>query len=69
MEIQEVHWGRMIDHLQLVVRDLEASKRFYSAVLAALGIPLSAEGKDWFLADELFVSSLSRPFRPGRMGP
>ncbi len=32
METQELHRGRLIDHLQLVVKDLVASKRFYTAV-------------------------------------
>ncbi|OJH38895.1 glyoxalase [Cystobacter ferrugineus] len=57
METNMLHRGRLIDHLQLVVRDLAASKRFYSAVLGALGIPLGGEGADYFWADELFVSS------------
>ena len=57
METQQLHRGRLIDHLQLVVRDLQASKRFYTAVLGALGIPLGGEGEDYFWADELFVSS------------
>jgi catechol 2,3-dioxygenase-like lactoylglutathione lyase family enzyme len=59
METNLLHRGRLIDHLQLVVRDLPASKRFYSAVLGALGIPLGGEGEDYFWADELFVSSVS----------
>ncbi len=37
METQELHRGRLIDHLQLVVRDLAASRRFYEAVLAVVG--------------------------------
>jgi catechol 2,3-dioxygenase-like lactoylglutathione lyase family enzyme len=57
METQELHRGRLIDHLQLVVRDLPASKRFYSAVFEVLGIPLGGEGDDYFWADELFVST------------
>lgn len=40
METMELHRGRLIDHLQLVVRDLPASKRFYTAVFDTLGIPL-----------------------------
>lgn len=59
METNQLHRGRLIDHLQLVVRDLAASKRFYSAALGALGIPLGGEGEDYFWADELFVSSMS----------
>jgi catechol-2,3-dioxygenase len=36
METSEVHRGRLIDHIQLVVADLAASQTFYTAVLAAL---------------------------------
>jgi len=57
METQEISRGRLIDHLQLVVRDLGASKRFYQAVFGALGIPLGGEAADYFWADELFVST------------
>ena len=57
METQELHRGRLIDHLQLVVRDLPASQRFYSAIFAVLDIPLGGTGEDYFWADELFVSS------------
>jgi catechol 2,3-dioxygenase-like lactoylglutathione lyase family enzyme len=57
METQTLHRGRLIDHLQLVVKDLGASKRFYSAVFGALGIPIGGEGEDFFWVDELFISS------------
>lgn len=57
MKTQELHRGRLIDHLQLVVNDVAASKRFYSAALGVLGIPMGGEGKDYFWFDELFVSS------------
>ena len=57
METQELHRGRLIDHIQLVVRDLPASKRFYSAVFEVLGVPMAGEGEDYFWADELFVST------------
>lgn len=57
METNELHRGRLIDHIQLVVRDLAASRRFYDAVLGALGIPLGGEAEGYFWADELFVSS------------
>jgi len=53
----ELHRGRLIDHVQLVVTDIERSKRFYAAVLGALGMPLGGEGADYFWVDELFVSS------------
>lgn len=57
METQEIYRGRLIDHIQLVVRDLPASRRFYTAVFEVLGIPLGGSGIDYFWADELFVSS------------
>ena len=53
----ELHRGRLIDHVHLVVGDVEASRKFYKAVLSVLGIGLGGEGKDHFWADELFVSS------------
>lgn len=58
METQELHRGRLIDHIQLVVRDLAASRSFYTAVLSALGVPMGGEGEGYFWADELFVTSI-----------
>ncbi|HUD40835.1 MAG TPA: VOC family protein [Dokdonella sp.] len=57
MQTQELHRGRLIDHIQLVVRDLAASRRFYAAMFDVLGVPLGGESEDYFWADELFVSS------------
>ena len=57
MEAQNLHRGRLIDHIQLVVRDIAASRRFYEAALGVLGIPIGGGGEDHFWADELFVSS------------
>lgn len=57
MATQTMHRGRLFDHLQLVVKDLEASRRFYGAVFEVLGIPIGGSGKDYFWADELFVST------------
>lgn len=42
MEAQRLHRGRLIDHLQLVVRDLDASRRFYDAVFEVLGVQVQA---------------------------
>ena len=53
----EFHKGRLIDHVHLRVRELGASRRFYRAVLDALGIPLGGESDGWFWADELYVSA------------
>ncbi len=52
----EYHFGRLIDHVHLVVSNLEASKTFYHAVLQSLGRGLSGEGDGYFHADELFVT-------------
>lgn len=61
MEANELHRGRLIDHLQLVVADLPASRRFYQAVLDVLGVPVSGEGEGFFWADELVVSAADSP--------
>ncbi|MDQ8034178.1 MAG: VOC family protein [Bordetella sp.] len=58
METQSLHRGRLIDHIQLVVRDLPASRRFYAAVCEALAVPWGGDGPDFFWIDELFVSSV-----------
>ena len=57
METQELHRGRLIDHIQLVVRDLPAAQKFYTAILDVLKIPLGGTGAGFFWADELFVST------------
>jgi catechol 2,3-dioxygenase-like lactoylglutathione lyase family enzyme len=67
MDVREVIRGRLIDHLQLVVRDLGASKRFYRAVFEALGIPLGGEGPDFFFADELWVSTADSRSAAGQL--
>lgn len=67
MDTNELHRGRLIDHLQLVVRDLEASRRFYQAVFDALQIPMSGSGDDYFWADELFVSTASSEAAQGEL--
>jgi catechol 2,3-dioxygenase-like lactoylglutathione lyase family enzyme len=52
----QFHRGRLIDHVHLRVADVEASKRFYRAVFASLGLPdIVHEGPGFFHADELFV--------------
>ena len=53
----ELHRGRLVDHIQLVVKDLPASRRFYEAVFKVLDIPIGGEAEDYFWADELFISS------------
>jgi catechol 2,3-dioxygenase-like lactoylglutathione lyase family enzyme len=67
MQTQTLHRGRLIDHLQLVVRDVAASRRFYAAVFDVLGIPLGGEGEDHFWYDELFVSTKESSAAQGRL--
>jgi catechol 2,3-dioxygenase-like lactoylglutathione lyase family enzyme len=61
----EIHRGRLLDHVQLVVADIEASKRFYRAVFEVLGVPLGGEGDDHIWADELFISTAQSPAANG----
>ena len=67
METQQLHRGRLIDHIQLVVRDLAASRKFYTAVFKALKIPIAGKGKDYFWADELFVSTKGSKAAAGKL--
>lgn len=67
MDVNEIHRGRLIDHVQLVVRDLAASRRFYGAVFEVLGIPIGGEEETYFWADELFISSASSPAALGEL--
>jgi catechol 2,3-dioxygenase-like lactoylglutathione lyase family enzyme len=57
METLELHRGRLIDHIQLVVKNLAESRRFYEAVFGVLGISIGGEGPDYFWADEFVVST------------
>lgn len=61
METNQLHRGRLIDHIQLVVRNLKASQDFYTAVLAVLDIPIAGTTETYFWADELVISSVKSP--------
>jgi catechol 2,3-dioxygenase-like lactoylglutathione lyase family enzyme len=67
METQELHRGRLIDHIQLVVRDLAASRKFYGALFDVLGVPIGGEGPDYFWIDELFISTADSRAAQGRL--
>jgi catechol 2,3-dioxygenase-like lactoylglutathione lyase family enzyme len=54
----QLHRGRLIDHVHLVVRDIEASRRFYGAIMGVLGIEPAASGAEYFGYDELYVSTV-----------
>ena len=52
----EFHRGRLIDHVHLRASVLAASKKFYRAVLLALGKDRGIqEGEHYFSADELWI--------------
>lgn len=51
------HLGRLIDHLHLVVEDIDKSRRFYRAVLECIGLEPTEHGADAFSCDELYVSN------------
>ena len=67
METMELHRGRLIDHVQLVVRDLAASRRFYDAVMKVLDVPLGGEMDGFFWFDELCVSTADSPAAQGQL--
>lgn len=67
METQELHRGRLIDHIQLVVRDLAASQTFYAAVFDVLKVPMGGAGDGYFWADELFVSTADSEAAQGKL--
>jgi catechol 2,3-dioxygenase-like lactoylglutathione lyase family enzyme len=50
----------LIDHVHLVVRDLAASKRFYRAALAAIGVAIDGDDDDAMWAGELYISNPAR---------
>lgn len=58
------HVGRLIDHVHLKVRDLSASRRFYDAVLGALGLPAMEDYGELLEGDELCLS-LGEPITSG----
>ena len=67
MSTQELHRGRLVDHIQLVVGDLPAAQKFYAAILEVLEVPMGGTGDGFFWADELFVSIADHPAAQGRL--
>ena len=67
MAAQKLERGRLIDHIQLVVADLPASRRFYGAIFDTLGVPVGGEAEDYFWADELFVSTADSRAAQGKL--
>ncbi len=52
-----LHLGRLIDHVHLRVSDLDAARRFYRAVLAALSRSPSSESDHHIAYDELWIDA------------
>ena len=63
----DLYRGRLIDHVQLVVADLAASRRFYEAILEVLDIPIGGEGEGYFWADEFVVSTADSEAADGKL--
>jgi catechol 2,3-dioxygenase-like lactoylglutathione lyase family enzyme len=63
----ELHRGRLLDHVQLVVSDIDSSKRFYRAILKVLGVPIGGEGADHLWVDELYISTAQSPAARGEL--
>ena len=53
----KLHRGRTIDHVHLRVSDLDAAKRFYRAVLGALGREATGESDKHINFDELWIDA------------
>jgi catechol 2,3-dioxygenase-like lactoylglutathione lyase family enzyme len=58
--MRELHLGRLIDHVHLRAKDLEATKRFYRAVLGALGKAIAADDDQHLACDELWIDALGQ---------
>ncbi len=58
----QFHRGRLIDHVHLRTRDLDAAKRFYRAALTAIGRADAIHEDDrHFSADELWIDRADGP--------
>ena len=51
----EFHQGRLIDHVHLRATDFAASRRFYRAVLGALGRQAAHDSDTAFSSDEFYL--------------
>jgi catechol 2,3-dioxygenase-like lactoylglutathione lyase family enzyme len=63
----QIHRGRLIDHVQLVVKDLAASKRFYETVMKVIEIPAGPAGEDYFSYDEMWISTSDSEAAQGQL--
>ena len=56
----DFHLGRLIDHVHIRVADMAAARRFYAAVLKALGRDLKETGP-YLHCDEFYISADGPP--------
>jgi catechol 2,3-dioxygenase-like lactoylglutathione lyase family enzyme len=54
----QFHRGRLIDHIHLRAKDLDATRRFYKAVFAVLDMPVTTEDERHLSCDELYIDAL-----------
>ena len=52
----KLHLGRLIDHVHIVVSDLERSRSFYRSILKSMGRELNNDDVKDFGSDELFIT-------------
>lgn len=65
MMIRMKHYrGRLIDHVQIIVRDLEKRKRFYKAAMEVFSIPFQGEDAHHFTFDEMYFTANDTPTGP-----
>jgi len=62
-----LHLGRLIDHVHIVVTDLEKSRSFYRAILEPLGKTLNNDDIHDFGSDELFISQIEKGAKPSKI--
>lgn len=58
----ELHRGRLIDHVHFRVKDLDAAKRFYGAIMEVLDVPVQVDDHH-IGADELWIDVGENPTR------
>ncbi len=60
-------YGRLIDHIGIAVRNIEASRRFYRAVFEVLEVPVGGETEEYLWADELFITTRDSTEAAGKL--
>lgn len=63
----KMHRGRLIDHLQIIVDDIEAARTFYTAIFETLAIPIGESEADHLWADEIYISTADSPAAAGEV--